>query len=589
MKKIVLLAYISSSIILGQVSSKASGPEKNKTIFLAAPEGDTTYTFSSKYALSASTIPGSKVTVNGKEFKIYPSGAFAGLLSLQDGLNLFSINSVLPSGDTLKKDFIIFRKVTSNTLPADSLAIESAGIEPSKDLWLDAGDVLNVRFKGTPGCKASFMNGIEMRELSTAEANGIGGIYQGVYRIKYGEKLKDESIEFSLTDKSGKTITCKSKGKVTVKEEEFPIVGITKGDRPYLNFGLGEDRLGGAKLGFLCPGVKLKITGKVGNQYKISLAGNQQAWIPEDQVDLLPRGTFLPNSLTSSWSVYGDEKYDYISVSLNERLPFTSIQDPENKRIIVDLHGAAANTNWITQHLTTKEIKNVYYEVPTEGLFRIIIELKHRQNWGYAMDYSGNNFVIKVKHQPEKLKLGSLTFVLDAGHGGANFGAVGATSAREKDINLSTVYQIKELLENEGAKVILTRKDDTYSTNNERMKTILNSNADILISIHSNSIGYSSDPEKVKGISTYYKHICFRPLSTFIYNEVLKTGLEPFGNVGNFNFTLNSPTEIPNALVELGFMSNPEDEMKLLDEDFRKDLSEKIVYGIEEFLDNCKE
>jgi len=134
---------------------------------------------------------------------------------------------------------------------------------------------------------------------------------------------------------------------------------------------------------------------------------------------------------------------------------------------------------------------------------------------------------------------------------------------------------------------VLTRSDDTYSLNSARLKTVISSGADILISIHSNSIGETSNPEDTKGASTYYKYICYRPLSRYLLESVLKSGLTSFGNVGSFNFTLNSPTELPNALVELAFMSNPEDEMKLMDDDFRKELAKRIVEGIEDFLDSC--
>jgi N-acetylmuramoyl-L-alanine amidase len=63
----------------------------------------------------------------------------------------------------------------------------------------------------------------------------------------------------------------------------------------------------------------------------------------------------------------------------------------------------------------------------------------------------------------------------------------------------------------------------------------------------------------------------------------------PFGNVGGFNFSLNAPTDIPNVLVELAFMSNPEDEMRLLDDDFRKEIAERIVGGVEEWLEGCED
>jgi N-acetylmuramoyl-L-alanine amidase len=75
----------------------------------------------------------------------------------------------------------------------------------------------------------------------------------------------------------------------------------------------------------------------------------------------------------------------------------------------------------------------------------------------------------------------------------------------------------------------------------------------------------------------------------FILKQVLKTGLSSFGNVGSFNFALNSPTELPNVLVETAFISNPEDEMRLMDDEFRLTLAKRIADGIEDFLDSCDE
>ncbi|HEX2866510.1 MAG TPA: N-acetylmuramoyl-L-alanine amidase [Ignavibacteriales bacterium] len=590
---LLLLTVISVCFLSLRNPALAQEFDKRSAIFVSEPYQDTTFTSSAHYGISAGTLPGSRVAINGKAFKVYPSGAFAGLLDLEVGQNPFTITSELPSGEILKKSFLIIRNKPLETTPGDSLVIEDAMMEPSRELWLSDGDILNLRIKGTPGCKAFFGSGngkwLDMTEMPETETNGLRGIYQGIYKIRPNETVLPIAITFKLVDSTGKSVTKVSKAKFAVRTGDFPMIGLTKGDRPYLNYGLGEDRLGGAKMGFLNAGIKLKINGKSGNQFRVQLSHSLEAWIPEDQVEILPPGTFQPYSLTSSWNVYGDDKYDYVSVGLSEKLPYTSVQDPINHRLIVDVYGAVANSNWLTQHLTTKEIKNVYYEQPDKDVFRIIIELKHKQSWGYGIDYSGRNLIIKIKRQPEKLDLGNLTFVLDAGHGGESLGAVGGTGSQEKNINLSTVLHLKNLLENEGAKVILTRKDDSNVPNSQRVRTIINSGADILISIHSNAPGSASDPEKVRGISTYYKYIAFRPLSTFIYNQVLKTGLEPFGNVGSFNFTLNSPTELPSVLVEQAFMSNPEDEMKLMDDTFREELAKKIVKGVEDFLEYCEE
>ena len=69
---------------------------------------------------------------------------------------------------------------------------------------------------------------------------------------------------------------------------------------------------------------------------------------------------------------------------------------------------------------------------------------------------------------------------------------------------------------------------------------------------------------------------------------MLELDLKEYGNTGSFNFMLNSPIEYPNALVETLFISNPEDEMKILDEKFQQQIADKIVLGIKDFLNSCK-
>jgi len=112
----------------------------------------------------------------------------------------------------------------------------------------------------------------------------------------------------------------------------------------------------------------------------------------------------------------------------------------------------------------------------------------------------------------------------------------------------------------------------------------VNSKAHVLVSIHCNSIGETSDPEAVKGTSTYYRYVGYQPLANIMYDKMLELGLGQFGIVGSFNFTLSGPTQLPNVLVETAFLSNPEDEMKLLDDTFRQAIAGKIVEGLQAFV-----
>lgn len=570
------------------ISTSNANDKKENYISIVIPEKEITSTTLTKYRLAANTLPGSTVTINDEKIKVYPSGAIATLLNLEIGENIFEIVSS-KDGEKVSKEFKIIREEKKlETTNSDVLIIEENLMLPKDDLWLNDGDILEVKFKGTPGCNATFMNGIKMIELPEKETKGIKGIYTGIYKVTDNDNLENFPITFTL-EKEGEILSKNSKANVSLIPSKLPRIAITKGERPSLNYGLGTDRLGGSKLSFLEEGIKLIIDGMHGEQYRVRLTDNLVAWIEKDQVDLLPLGNHLPLSLTDSWAAYGGKKYDKIIINLNEKLPFSTRQEINPTRIIVDIYGATSNSNWITQHLTTEGIKNLNYEQVENNLFRITIEPKRKQIWGYEIGYNNTSLEIEIKKQPEILKFDKLSFVLDAGHGGENNGSLGATGLLEKDVTIDIVNRLEKMLIEKGAKVFKTREDDTYSQNSERLQKVFSFNADILISIHANSIAYNADPVKISGTSTYYKHIAFRPVSVKIYERMLELGLEQFGNVGNFNFYLNSPTEIMNVLVETAFVSNPNDEMKLMDPKFKDEICKKIIQGIQDYLYECED
>jgi N-acetylmuramoyl-L-alanine amidase len=119
----------------------------------------------------------------------------------------------------------------------------------------------------------------------------------------------------------------------------------------------------------------------------------------------------------------------------------------------------------------------------------------------------------------------------------------------------------------------------------ERILNLRKINPDLLVSIHCNAGG---SPFTGKGTSTYYRHTGFRPLSTAILKRLLELDVNNFGNIGSFNFALNSPTEYPNVLVETLFLSSPEDEAKILDENFQNNMIDKIMQGLQDFLNEQK-
>ena len=362
----------------------------------------------------------------------------------------------------------------------------------------------------------------------------------------------------------------------------------TTGKLPFMEYGIGDDRLGGAKMGYLDSNVLVKIVDSFNTDYKVRLSAQHSAYIAKTSVLLLGKQANRPlihnTHLSGSMRVYGDTASDYVLVGLDERLPYHSFQLIDPSRVAVDIYGVTSNTNWITQLRTAKEIKNTWYEQVEDDVLRVYIQLKHTQHWGQSLSYdsTGRRLVIRIRRQPPVLDIRKLRIAIDAGHGGNNSGADGVTSkVLEKEYTLLIAKELQKALKAAGVKkIFMTRTIDTSLDMPERILMLKQFDPQLLVSIHLNSAGNDT----VQGTSTYYRYIGFRPLSVAILNQMLTLGLKEYGNVGNFNFSLSGPTDYPNALVEVAFLSNREDEKKILSPKFRKAVAQKIYLGIVSWL-----
>ena len=363
-------------------------------------------------------------------------------------------------------------------------------------------------------------------------------------------------------------------------------IGRSAGKLPALAYGLGEDRLGGAKMGYIDSNIALRITDTIKGMYVVQLSKFHQAFIEQQYVRPDSLNILRPWYVTGSVSAKGDSIADYVGIVMEEKLPYKSWMEINPSRIVVDIYGVQSNTNWITQLQTLKEVKNVYYQQTEDDVFRLTIELKHQQHWGYSIAYAGKALVVKIRRQPLKTDLRNLKIAIDAGHGGTNTGASGIKlKASEKLYTLRFAKALRQYLKLKGVKnIIMTRNDDTTFDNKDRILWLQEQNPDLLISLHLNS----SANAMINGTSTYYKHIGFRPLTTAILKRMLELKLNEFGNIGSFNFALNSPTDFPNVLVEISFLSNESDERKITSTKFHADVASKIHLGLVDWLKTVK-
>ncbi len=375
------------------------------------------------------------------------------------------------------------------------------------------------------------------------------------------------SVTFSFSQTKTKPFFAKSTGKI-----------------PALLYGLGDDRLGGAKMGYIDTAINFKVIDTSRTPWKVQLSKYRTAFIEKEQLKIDTTVKEWPFYLTSHFKVFGtDSIYDILTINLDAKKPYRSWMQLSPAAIQLEIFGVQSNTNWITQLPSTlKEIKNVYYTQTEEDVMLVTIELKHKNHWGYSISYNDNQLILKVKRQPPVLNIKNIKIAIDAGHGGTNLGAAGATTKIvEKEYTLKYAMELKKYLKKMGVKkIIMTRETDTTLDMKDRILFLQQQEPDILISIHLNS---NADKE-VQGCGTFYRHIGFRPLSLSILKTMKETTLKEYGNVGGFNFGLSGPTDFINCLLEVGFLSNDEDETKMAKPSFQKLTATKVYKGIVEWL-----
>lgn len=181
---------------------------------------------------------------------------------------------------------------------------------------------------------------------------------------------------------------------------------------------------------------------------------------------------------------------------------------------------------------------------------------------------------------------GKKKVVIDPGHGGFDPGAIGITGSKEKEITLAVSLLVGDYLVKNGLEVVYTRSSDYIPwPNNERddlkarVEISNNEKPDVFVSIHANKY-YK---ETAHGIETYYYQgsAASEDLARRIQSNLINdTGRVDRGiKRGNGLYVVNN-TDATSVLVELGFISNPEEESLLTDPTYQKIYAQSIAKGI---------
>lgn len=180
--------------------------------------------------------------------------------------------------------------------------------------------------------------------------------------------------------------------------------------------------------------------------------------------------------------------------------------------------------------------------------------------------------------------------VLDPGHGGDDYGthSLGTPRYQEKHLNLSTAQIVKNLLQQAGYEVIMTRNDDTFVSLDNRAMFANKLNPALFLSIH-----YNSAPSRdAEGIEVFYYRDRENPLrqkksnilAQSVLNKVIKNTKAKSRGVKAGNLSVIRQTEMPAVLIEGGFMTCAKEMDKLKDAAYIKSIAVGISQGIQDYL-----
>jgi len=300
--------------------------------------------------------------------------------------------------------------------------------------------------------------------------------------------------------------------------------------------------------------VPIVVDGEKSSFYRVVLGENKKAWISKTNVKAFSDKLSAPASVLG-YDFVDDEKYYIFKFHLNKKTPFEINEGNIFYLKFYNVADCKDNTYVFT-----------FPYAVTSGTQKIV---------GYSGEYEGNDFILKIRKYPEinvKRPLEDITIAVDAGHGGKEFGAIGCCGDKEKDITLAIAKYLKNELVSRGAKVVMTRDDDSYVGLSERVEKANKLDSMFLISIHGNALPDYLNPLEHKGTNVL-----------LTMNEQLGTQND---KIRQGSLALVRNTNALSILIEVAYLINPEDNAMLIDSDFQKKCAEAVADGIEKYLLN---
>ena len=371
--------------------------------------------------------------------------------------------------------------------------------------------------------------------------------------------------------------------------DSMPSRWVRTGDVPVRpdsdRFIYGRPTPGGTYKWFLLPGTLLEATARLTGYTRLRLDSALEIWVADGEIVPVAPGTPAPRRTTLNARVRSAADWVDLVVPIQggER-PAYLVEEGE-RSLRLTLYGTRANTDIIQYTENDTLVRTVEWKQALDDRAELVARLTQRV-YGYLVLWENGSLVLRIRRQPRietRHPLRGLTIVVDPGHPPA--GSTGPTGLYEGDAVFPIGERLRQLLEERGAKVVMTRT--TLDPVDLALRPIIarRSGAHAFVSIHLNAYGDGMNPLTARnGSGTYYFRMLSEPLARPVQRALVRhLGLPNLG-VYYDNLAVVRQTWMPSVLAEGAFVIIPEQEAALRTPEFRERYARGLADGLEEYF-----
>jgi N-acetylmuramoyl-L-alanine amidase len=346
---------------------------------------------------------------------------------------------------------------------------------------------------------------------------------------------------------------------------------------------IGRSTPAGTYKWLFVPGTIVQETGRNGDNVRVRLDSQLEVWIDSASVRALPVGYPSPRRIVGAMSLVPTPEWVDIVFPVSAPPPYLLEQDLD--RLTLTLYGTQATPDIIKFHQNDSLVRVINWVPEQSDRVRFSMELT-QPPYGYLVLFEpGRGFILRLRRAPRVSlahPLEGLTITVDPGHPPG--GASGPTGLTEAAGVLPIAMRLKRMLEERGARVVMTRTDMNPVDLHFRSVIARRANAHALISLHLNAFGDGTNPFPNAGTSTLFFHPQTEPLARLVQAGMMREmGLRDLG-IHYQNIAIGRTTWMPSLICEGAFLMVPEQENAVRVPEFQERYARGVADGVEAYF-----